>query len=144
MLPGEEIKVIDINSEFYGVPPSVLMENAGMGLARFLEKKEQKNFLFFCGVGNNGGDGLVASRILSEKYNVKVFIVGKKTDIKTDISKKNFEKLQKTSAKIYDIDSKNEIDNLLDQADIIVDAMLGIGIKGEPREPYKTQNSCIL
>ncbi len=138
MLPGEEIKVIDINSEYYGIPPSVLMDNAGTGLASFLEKKDQKNFLFFCGVGNNGGDGLVASRIISEKYNVVVFIVGKKSDIKTDISKKNFEKLKKTSAKIYDIDSKNEIETLLDDTDIVVDAMLGIGIKGEPREPYKT------
>lgn len=139
MLPGEEIKVIDKNSEFFGVLASELMENAGRGLADFIKQKyEKKNILFFCGTGNNGGDGFVSARYLSKKFNVIVFIVGKISDIKTNISKKNFEKLKKTNVNIYDIESKDKIDRVLDQSDIIVDAMLGVGIKGEPREPLKT------
>ena len=39
MISGKEIKVIDINSEFYGIPNFQLMENAGKGLAEFIEKK---------------------------------------------------------------------------------------------------------
>jgi NAD(P)H-hydrate epimerase len=65
MINSKEIKVIDKNSEFYGTPASELMENAGKGLADFINTKlkpKNKNILFFCGTGNNGGDGLVAAK----------------------------------------------------------------------------------
>src|SRR4030043_1693690 len=94
MLTGKEIHVLDINSEFYGVPTIKLMENAGKNIADFIDKKlkiKQKNIIVLCGTGNNGGDGFVAARYLSEKNNVTVFLLGKTNDIRTDISKKNFE-----------------------------------------------------
>ena len=86
MITGEEIKVVDTNSEFFGVPASTLMENAGKGLADFIKKeiKPEGGVLFICGTGNNGGDGLVASRYLSKNYNVTVFLAGEEKDIKTD------------------------------------------------------------
>ena len=108
MINGSEVKVLDINSEFYGVPTIYLMENAGRNVANFvMEKLKPKNILIFCGTGNNGGDGFVTARYLSKKYNVSVFLTGTKKDIKTSISQKNFSKLKNT--KIYDIASQQAV-----------------------------------
>ncbi|MEF8847684.1 MAG: NAD(P)H-hydrate dehydratase [Candidatus Thermoplasmatota archaeon] len=138
MTTGKEIKVIDINSEFYGTPASELMENAGKGLARFIKKNisDDKNILFFCGKGNNAGDGFVAARYLSEKYKINLFLVGKKEDIKSNISRKNYEKLKNRNIKLYDIDSLDKVNDLLSECDVIIDGMLGIGIKGKLRSPF--------
>ena len=142
MLTGKEIHVLDINSEFYGVPTIKLMENAGKNIAYFIDKKlklKQKNIIVFCGIGNNGGDGFVAARYLSEKNNVTVFLLGKTNDIRTDISKKNFEKIKDNKKiKIYNINNTSIIVDLISKNDIIIDAMLGIGLSGEIREPYYT------
>ena len=139
MITGKEIKVLDKNSEFHGVPTHKLMENAGIGVADFIKKilKPQKSeILIFCGTGNNGGDGFVAARYLSKKYNVSVFLTGKENDIKTDISKNNFQKLKKLIIEIYNIDSLKKINELFLKKEIIIDSMLGVGLSGDLREPY--------
>jgi len=141
MISGLEVKVLDINSDYYGVPAINLMENAGKNITKFINdnlKTKKKEILIFCGLGNNGGDGFVATRHLSKKYDVTLFLIGKKEDIKTGIAKKNFNKLKNTKTKILDIGSKDDISDLISNNRVIVDAMLGIGIKGELREPYKT------
>ena len=73
---------------FYGVSTSFLMENAGKSVADFiiqeLNPRQHRNILVCCGTGNNGGDGFVAARYLSKKYNTSVFLTGKEQDIKTD------------------------------------------------------------
>ena len=93
MISGREVKVSDKNSEYFGTPPYKLMENAGKGVADFVNQIDpgKKKILVFCGTGNNGGDGFVAARHLMEKHNVTVFLVGKENDIKTEISRNNFE-----------------------------------------------------
>jgi len=52
----------DKAAQAHGMPAAVLMENAGAALAeRALQLASAKGrFLVLCGVGNNGGDGLVA------------------------------------------------------------------------------------
>ena len=125
MISGKEIKVLDKNAEFHGVPTIKLMENAGKGVADFIInelKPESNETLIFCGTGNNGGDGFVAARYLANKYNVSVFLTGKKQDIRTDISKDNFQKLKKI--KIYDMDSLDKMDELLLKNNIVIDSML--------------------
>ena len=115
MISATEVKVLDKNAEFHSISTSILMENAGRGVADFVNKKlkpKNKDILFFCGIGNNGGDGFVAARYLAVNYNVTIFLLGKDKDIKTEISKDNFKKLKKTKIKIYDIDSLKIIDKL--------------------------------
>ncbi len=141
MLTAEEVHVSDINSEFYGTPAKILMENAGKGVSDYIIKEinpKEKDILVISGKGNNGGDGLVASRHLSKKFNVSVFLIGKPKEIHSQISRDNFKKLKKTSAKIYDINSLKKISKLIEKNDVILDSMLGIGINGELREPYKS------
>lgn len=140
MISPREIKVIDENSDFYGTPPKKLMENAGKGFADFVKKKVEldKKILFFCGKGNNGGDGFVAARYLSKEYDVSVFLVGKEKDIKSKIARENFNKLKQKNIAILDTKSIKKIDQLISENEVIADSMLGIGLSGELREPYAT------
>jgi NAD(P)H-hydrate epimerase len=137
MLSGKEVHVLDKNSEYYGVPTSRLMENAGKAVADFIIKNikpSNKSVIVFCGTGNNGGDGFVAARYLHNKFKVSVFLTGKET--KTDIAKENLSKLKDLDIEIYTLDHLDKIDNLLTENDIIIDAMLGIGLLGDLREPF--------
>lgn len=139
MISGREIKVLDKNSEFYGVPTIRLMENAGKGFANFIKnelKPKSKDIILFCGIGNNGGDGFVAARYLSDIYNITVFLTGKEKEIKSSIAKNNFKKLSKKDLDIYNIESLKNIEKLLLKNGVIVDSMLGIGLSGKLREPY--------
>jgi NAD(P)H-hydrate epimerase len=140
MIQSSEIHVLDKNAEFHGIPTTTLMENAGKHVADFTlnQIKSAKNIIVFCGTGNNGGDGFVAARKISKKFNVSVFLAGKTSDIKTDISNKNFQKLKKTNVSIYDIKSSEKIDKLISESEVIIDSMLGIGLSGNLKEPYFT------
>ncbi|HUT00453.1 MAG TPA: NAD(P)H-hydrate dehydratase [Candidatus Thermoplasmatota archaeon] len=137
MISESEMKVIDTNSEYFGVPTIQLMENAGKSVSEFVRstiKDTKKNILIFCGTGNNGGDGFVAARHLTQHYIVTVFLVGDK--IKTEIAQKNFQKLQTGQMKIYS--SPLDVDRLIVENDVVIDALLGTGLAGELKEPYVT------
>lgn len=139
MISGNEIKVIDKNSEYFGVTSSQLMENAGKEVAEFIINNfKSKKILFFCGTGNNGGDGFVAARYLAKKYNVTVFLTGKENDIKTKIAKDNFNKIKDMDIKIYSNNHINKINNLIENNDVIIDSLLGIGLTGNLKEPFHT------
>ena len=139
MITAKEIKVLDRNAEFHKIPPEKLMESAGRGVADYIKKKiKTASILIFCGLGNNGGDGFVAARYLAEKYNVTVFLVGFEENIRTEISRKNFNRLKKQPITIYDQHSADKINELLCQSTIIIDAMLGIGLSGDLRQPFDT------
>ena len=137
MISGKDVKLLDINSEYFGVPTSELMENAGKGVADFVIKNMKcKNILIFCGSGNNGGDGFVAARYLSEKFRVSVYLL--KNQIRTEIAKNNFERLNETNVKIYTHKDFKTVDSLIQDNELIIDAMLGVGITGALRDPVKT------
>jgi NAD(P)H-hydrate epimerase len=137
MISEKEIKVLDTNSEYFGVPTLQLMENAGKGVAEFVKvtiKNTKQPLLIFCGTGNNGGDGFVAARYLAQYYNVSVFLAG--PEMKTEIAKKNLQKLKTHDIKIST--ALKDINALLEKHEVIIDALLGIGLSGELKEPYAT------
>jgi hydroxyethylthiazole kinase-like uncharacterized protein yjeF len=135
MISEAEMKVLDRNSEYFGVPTIQLMENAGKAVSEFVRstvKDTKKNILILSGTGNNGGDGFVAARYLTQYYKVSIFLAG--TEIKTEIAKKNFQKLSTYEVKIYN--SPSDIDRLLAEHDVLIDALLGTGLTGDLKEPY--------
>lgn len=141
MLTAQDVKILDINSEFFGVPTEKLMENAGRGVAEWVLKKyKPKDVVVFCGLGNNGGDGFVAARYLSKKSCCIVVTIDEPSNIKTELAKRNFEKLKDTKIMIYKKESNDEIQVLVKESAVIMDALLGVGLTGELREPYK---SCV-
>jgi NAD(P)H-hydrate epimerase len=137
MISYKELRVLDSNSEFYGITQLKLMESAGKGVADFIKKKfkDKNKIIVFCGLGNNGGDGFVTARYLSENNVVSVILLGTEINIKSDISRNNYDKIKNLNVQIYDYKDKDVIDKLLLKNDIIIDSILGIGISGEIKEP---------
>jgi len=148
--------VLDRNSELLGVPTLTLMENAGRGAARFILEnyvKELREYgrepviCMICGKGNNGGDGFVVARHLAGAGcgSMSLLLLARRDEIKSEIARKNFRHIP---GSVRIIEYGDGIDGFLidefleqakeeiDRADIVVDAMLGIGISGKLRRPY--------
>lgn len=128
-------KALDINSAYLGIEPIQLMENAGNALASFCFSFD--SVAFFCGTGNNGGDGLVAARHLaSQGKKVKVFSLKGSRSPEND---RNFSVIKNADSIdlrfIYDSSQAAEIKEELKNFECAVDALIGTGIKGELREP---------
>ena len=115
-----------------------MMENAGAVAVRKLIEKigdvNSKNIVIFVGMGNNGGDGQVMARHLAgHNANVTVVLLGTPEKIKTEERKWNWSILEKMpSVKLVTGDSTD----FNFKPDVIVDGILGTGIKGEIRELY--------
>lgn len=151
-ITSEELSILDNNSEWLGIPKSHLMECAGYTFANEILTqgyiKEKTKVVIFCGTGNNGGDGFVVARHLSS-YGVKVLaiLVGTPDKIRTKEARINWNIIFNNltySVKIEFIkdsfDAKNIMKMLVkDQAySLIVDGLLGTGIKGKIREPISS------
>jgi hydroxyethylthiazole kinase-like uncharacterized protein yjeF len=127
----EEVRILDMNSTYLGVPTLRLMENAGAAVAQNLRKefKKASKIAVLCGRGNNGGDGFVAARLLSSLgATVGVFLVEPEEQISTEIAKLNFHKVRALAKPISEFKPA--------EWEVIVDALLGVGLKGKVREPY--------
>jgi len=129
-IPPEEVKVLDVNASYLGVRTITLMEHAGEAVARHIlaEHDPGTSVAVVCGRGNNGGDGFVAARYLSKDMKVSVHLVEPEVEVNSDISKVNLHMVRELTRSWEAID--------LRQYDLIVDAMLGVGMTGRPREPY--------
>jgi len=145
-----EIKVIDENSEQYGISKETLMENAGRAV---YEEIANLNFDFskayvFCGTGNNGGDGFVIARHLANNFATFVVLIGKEEKIRTSETQKNFNIIRNMEFfgnlnYINILENENVMDlvktlenELQNENVLIIDAMLGTGITGNLKNPY--------
>ncbi|MGQ9721476.1 MAG: NAD(P)H-hydrate dehydratase [Candidatus Jordarchaeum sp.] len=146
-ISAEDMKIADENSEYLGVPRSLLMENAGRGILENIIKRKKvtdSNIVIFSGTGNNGGDGFVAARHLaSVGAKVHLILIGDPAKIRTPESRQNWkalEKMELTIEKILISDTSDfeKIQNIVKNADVLIDAMLGTGITGRIREPFST------
>jgi ADP-dependent NAD(P)H-hydrate dehydratase / NAD(P)H-hydrate epimerase len=107
-----------------------LMERAGLACSDELIHLcyDYKNINIFVGNGNNGGDGLVIARLLSNIWQVvNVFIIENGSEKSPDF-KVNFEKLAKTKkVKIRYLNSIQDFPNL-NNDDLVIDAIFGSGL----------------
>jgi len=107
-----------------------LMERAAFACFQWIEKSidHKRHFVVICGIGNNGGDGLVLAKLLSEnKFIVHIFIFG---DIASGSSDFNcqLETIQKnTEIKMNQIKSKNDFPTL-NSGSVVIDALFGTGL----------------
>lgn len=127
-----EVKRADRNYEFFFGDLYGLMANAGNRVSEAIEKEYGigKKILVACGTGNNGGDGFVAARLLSYSNDVTVCAVAGREGMKTQ------ESLKAAGEYKGKVIGPHEAGKAIPAAEIIVDALLGSGIIGEPREPY--------
>jgi len=129
ILNSEQVKKLDaftIKNE--PIESINLMERAAKVCTKWIEKKFNKkhSFFVFVGPGNNGGDGLAISRLLSDKgYRVKVFI--KPTKLSNDAQINHQRLIADRKVKISSI---NDIKHFpkIKKNDIIIDALFGSGL----------------
>jgi ADP-dependent NAD(P)H-hydrate dehydratase / NAD(P)H-hydrate epimerase len=112
-----------------GIPGAELMEQAGSGLAEVVQRLVATGpIAVVCGKGNNGGDGFVCARALREMgRKVTVLLLGAADDLQGD-ARANYERVSGEATEPF------AAERLHDAAGV-VDAILGTGFSGEPREP---------
>ena len=159
MLPMQEVAftraqsraVDELAIRAYGICGLVLMENAGRGVVDALLKidssllqsdEADRRVTILCGKGNNAGDGFVIARHLEIRGALpQVVLLAPAGELQGD-AQTNFSILQQTDVSIVDlsscVDVTHALGNAASDSTWIVDAMLGPGAKGPPREPYRT------
>lgn len=115
-----------------GVPSLDLMEAAGDALARETELIARPGPIrVLCGKGNNGGDGLVAARLLRGRgHEVDALLLWSAGELSADAIT-NLERLGGSFREL----GEGEAAAAIEDSGAIVDAIFGTGFDGEPREP---------
>lgn len=125
------------------IPSLVLMENAGRAAAGVILRQcraYQNPFVcVVCGTGNNGGDGFVVSRHLQRAGVATVtYLVGKTSGLKQD-ALANYRILKKQGSSVHRISQSNRfLRQDIARADVIVDALFGVGLNRNIQEPFKS------
>jgi len=138
----EQIQKLDKDAiEKYGVPSLALMENAGRLVADVVIKKagriKNPYVCIVCGLGNNAGDGFVVARyLINAGIKVKIFLIGRGCQLKHDaaVNYRILEKLKYPIVETQDIAPLNDIT----RADLIVDAIFGVGLNREVLDPFRS------
>ncbi len=112
-----------------------LMERAARACYEWLKKRldNQRRVLYFCGMGNNGGDGLALARMIARfNYNGEVYIVHH-SDRKSDDFTENEARLQEI--RTVQVAGITEGDRLpsIGPGDVVVDAIFGSGLSQPAR-----------
>ena len=125
MISSHDLRILEKES---GIPRAVLMENAGKAVYESIKQRfdlKDKRILVICYHGNNGGDGFVAARHLSDGAETDLLFIGDENKMRKE-ALSNFKKIEHNDR--IQILPNEEID--FNGYDVIVDAILGIGIKG--------------
>jgi hydroxyethylthiazole kinase-like uncharacterized protein yjeF len=138
ILTAAETREVDrLTTERHGIPSLTLMENAGKSIVAFIKQRFAKlgrrRIVILCGKGNNGGDGFVAARHLLEMgARAAVYLFAEPTEVRGDAAT-NLKRWQDDERDLPTIRSGIEWQAAkvtLASADIIVDALLGTGVRG--------------
>ena len=119
------MRILEAGSD---IPRINLMENAGRSVYQTIKQRfdlKDKKILVVAYHGNNGGDGFVAARHLSGEAETDILFLGDESKMKKE-ALANFKKVEHNDR--IQMLADDEVD--FDEYDIIVDAILGIGIKG--------------
>jgi ADP-dependent NAD(P)H-hydrate dehydratase / NAD(P)H-hydrate epimerase len=108
----------------FGISLATLMENAGTAVAWFILRQypdsEARRVLVLCGKGNNGGDGLVAARVLAEHgRQITVALLGQEADLKGEAAT--------ALARLHASPAAPELRSLTDEA-----ALNALGLSSQP------------
>lgn len=124
------------------IPVIVMMENAARNVAVLAKKMlngsvKRKKISVLSGKGNNGGDGLGAARhLINYGANVSVILTSKPEEL-GEHALAQYNILKNMNARIYTWSESNskKLTQDLRNADLLIDALLGFNLKGNPRDP---------
>ena len=128
VLTADEMRAWDRAAiDRHGVPEPVLMESAGRASASVIHRLYPTGrVLVACGSGNNGGDGMVVARtLLAWGREVRVLAAGSRPP--ADALRHGW---------VVDTVGVDALEPAVAWADVLVDALLGTGSTGAPRDPY--------
>ncbi|MCE4602992.1 MAG: NAD(P)H-hydrate dehydratase [Desulfurococcales archaeon] len=135
----EDMRAVEVNAVWLGLSLDLLMENAGRAVADTIEcilgGLEGVSVAILAGKGGNGGDGIAAARHLAERgARVEVHLSHPPEMVTHGSTRRNLKVLQASGyARLVKPWSRGWGDT--SGADVVVDALLGIGVKGSLREP---------
>ncbi len=153
-ITSQQMYKIENNGErILGLRKLLMMENAGSKISDFLlnyfkDDLNEKKIVSVCGLGNNGGDAIVANRhvsaYLSSKFsttnnNLVLVLLGKPDQIKTEESKTNWkivEKIKSIKKIFFNTENIRDIEMEIEGSDIIIDGLFGTGINGIIKDPF--------
>jgi NAD(P)H-hydrate epimerase len=151
-LSRNEVREVDRRAiEEYGLPGVVLMENAGRGCVELLLDSSSlcsgSLVIACCGKGNNGGDGFVIARHLeNEGIRVEVILACDPAELRGDAAV-HFRVIDRADVPVAVAatpEQWHELAGRLSRAEWIVDALLGTGSEGSPREPIASaRDECL-
>lgn len=133
ILTPEEMSLADKTASVdYNIASALLMENAARSSAIYIKEILRKRgftnaeITFFCGSGNNGGDGFALARHLFDSFDVEVFWIGDESKMSPE-TRANFISVNKIGIPLRKLNSTKEIEQLEIKADCVVDALIGTG-----------------
>lgn len=118
--------------ERFGLSETVMMQRAGHAALDFLLRRwpHAQKIAVFCGGGSNGGDGYVLAQYANERHiRVTIYQVGTQDHLPT-VAKEAMRACQKMNIPMHDLAETTSLEN----ADVIVDAICGIGAEIPMRE----------
>ncbi|MFW6384033.1 MAG: NAD(P)H-hydrate dehydratase [Halodesulfurarchaeum sp.] len=136
MITSSEMAVVDRNAVALGVPETNLMESAGNAVARAVRDLVPEGpVAVVAGRGNNGGDALTAARYLADRP-VTVHLLGHPERIRSAVTREKWDVLVESGVDLTVVRDASGF-SLKDPA-VVVDGILGTGVRGSPREPART------
>lgn len=143
-LTAAEMREVDrLTTERFGVPSLQLMETAGRHVAHVIlhdfslrwHVDRPKRVAVLCGKGNNGGDGFVAARLLTEekgRFEVRAFLFASPEELRGDAAK-NYQRWKDGGGRLGVVENEaewHEVRSQVAAADIVVDGLYGTGLRG--------------
>lgn len=129
-----------LTAQKQNISSTELMERAGTQIFNWIHQRMQGAQVpihVFCGIGNNGGDGLVLARqLINYGYNVHTYVVNC-SDKRTEDFLVNYDRIKQTTKKWPTMLNCKADFPPIGPDDIIVDAVFGIGLNRPPNEWVK-------
>lgn len=137
MITSRRMAAIDRNAIALGIPRRNLMESAGNALSQAVKEVGTPGDVvtIVCGRGDNGGDGFAAARFLSE-FEVRVVLVGEPRDFGSEATRENWAALEQATIERSVHSDSSQLEGF--DADVLVDGLLGTGVRGRIREPVRS------
>ena len=136
VLNVEEVRRLEDLIEQAGTTKAELMEAAGEALAHAVNAYHPSRVLVLAGFGNNGGDGWVAADVLAhEGVRVDVATPVEPDELSSPLARHVARRTAGRDVNVVSGPSRDELSELIERADVVVDALLGTGFHGDPRVP---------
>lgn len=145
VLNVEDVRSLEQALTREGVSLAELMRRAGAAAAQEIARLEDvKRVVVLAGFGNNGGDGWVAAeRLQSRGYDVQVVTPIEPEQVRSDLAHVVAVAAQRANVAYVVSPPREQLDEILSTADVVLDAMLGTGFHGEPRAPFDIWIDCL-